>query len=333
MISIIVPIYNGEKYLKKCIDSILSQTYTQLEVILVDDGSSDGSLDICRHYEKSDKRIIVLHKENGGLSDARNAGLRIASGEYITFIDCDDYVHKDMLYIMCRELQKYNADFVTCGLIRLAEGDDVATDCKVDFTDVKVYNKDIALLHIHSDVNVTGPGKLYKRKLFDNLQYELGRYHEDEFMIHQLIYLCKRVVAIQNGYYFYVAHQNSIMADFSYKRLCDALDALTERLYFVKMHKWEAVFHFTVNTFFDYVMQSYRELPESGLKDWKTAQKLLRDRVKLLWKDKEIRSYMSFDARVFYISPEVYFKVEKWRKVKNRVKGAIKNIIGYHISC
>ena len=95
-LSIIVPIYNGERYLRKCIDSILSQTYTDFELILVDDGSKDSSLEICREYEKNDSRVVVFHKENAGLVAARKSGVSIAKGEYIGFVDCDDYIDDDM---------------------------------------------------------------------------------------------------------------------------------------------------------------------------------------------------------------------------------------------
>ena len=116
-LSIIVPIYNGEKYLRKCLDSILAQKYTDFELILVDDGSKDSSLEICREYEKKDSRVIVIHTENGGPVASRKNGVNAANGEYIGFVDCDDYIDEDMFSQMFDALQKNKSDIVVCGII------------------------------------------------------------------------------------------------------------------------------------------------------------------------------------------------------------------------
>ncbi len=116
-LSIIVPIYNGEKYLKKCIDSVLAQTYTDFELILVDDGSTDGSLDICREYEQKDDRVVVFHKENAGLVAARKSGLSLAKGKYIGFVDCDDYIDDDMYSNLMEVAENDGSDIVAGGML------------------------------------------------------------------------------------------------------------------------------------------------------------------------------------------------------------------------
>ena len=117
-VSIIIPVYQGKSYLKRCIDSVLAQSCQEYEIILVDDGSTDGSAEICDEYAEKQKTITVIHKENGGLSSARNAGLEIASGEYVMFIDADDVVHSKMLETELKVLKEENADIFICGLKR-----------------------------------------------------------------------------------------------------------------------------------------------------------------------------------------------------------------------
>ena len=121
LISVIVPVYNVEKYLEKCIDSIINQTYQNLEIILVDDGSTDGSGKICDEYSRKDNRIKVIHKENGGLSDARNIGIKNANGGLIGFIDSDDYITENMFEVLQKDLRKYNADISSCDIQNVNE--------------------------------------------------------------------------------------------------------------------------------------------------------------------------------------------------------------------
>ena len=125
MISVIVPVYNVEKYLRQCLDSVLAQTYRELEIILVDDGSTDGSGAICDEYATRDSRIKVVHQQNGGLSSARNAGLDLATGEYVAFVDSDDYIHETMLELLYQALVENNADTVICNFERVDEKGDV----------------------------------------------------------------------------------------------------------------------------------------------------------------------------------------------------------------
>ena len=116
-ISVIVPIYNADRYLDKCIDSIIMQTYTDLEIILIDDGSTDGSLKICQKYEEQDKRVVVIHRENSGLVAARKLGVKYAHGEYVTFVDADDYIDWDTYEILMNQLDSSNVDIVAFGLL------------------------------------------------------------------------------------------------------------------------------------------------------------------------------------------------------------------------
>ena len=151
-LSIIVPIYNVEPYLRKCIDSILAQTFTDFECILVDDGSPDNCPTICDEYAKKDSRIRVIHKENGGLSDARNAGLDIAQGEYIGFVDSDDYILEDMYSQMILKMDLYHADIVVCGIENIDENGNILENWQ-NLCGDSVYEKEEYINNLYPDIN------------------------------------------------------------------------------------------------------------------------------------------------------------------------------------
>ena len=170
-ISIVVPIYNVEKYLERCIKSIINQTYKNLEIILVDDGSKDNCYNICEIYKKQDNRIVVIHKENGGLSDARNVGLLNSTSELICFIDSDDYVQKDYIEMLYNNLIEFKADISVCGFSHEREGQKSKYE-KREYTET--YDSQEALkkmINLNSNFSVCAWNKLYRKKLFDNIEY------------------------------------------------------------------------------------------------------------------------------------------------------------------
>ena len=205
LISVIVPIYKVEAYLKKCIKSIQNQTYSNLEIILVDDGSPDGCGAICDRYAKEDTRIRVIHKENGGLSDARNKGLDIATGEYILFVDSDDYIHPQMVEILLQHLEVVDADMAVCGFKTVEENEEVIFDC-FDICETAGREKKTEVVGIDAGevfegqavmnnlqyknlLTVVAWNKLYKAELFAELRYPKGRVQEDEFLVHHILHL------------------------------------------------------------------------------------------------------------------------------------------------
>lgn len=187
-ISVIVPVYNVEKYLSQCLDSIIHQTYKNLEIILVDDGSTDSSGLICDNYSQKDKRIKIIHKCQGGLSDARNAGLKIATGEYISFIDSDDFIDKNMYSILINNTQKYNSDivwfnyynyyskkhFINSSIIKNNDLYDLSSSDKIKFAKNLFYQYKM-------DAHVWA--KLYKRSIFNNIKFPYGKLFEDIFVL------------------------------------------------------------------------------------------------------------------------------------------------------
>lgn len=208
LISVIVPIYKVEDFLDECVKSILNQTYTNFELILVDDGSPDRCGKMCDDYQKRDSRIRVIHKENGGLSDARNAGMKIAKGEYWTFIDSDDMVSADYLEVLMQTAQQYDADIV--------QGDytsDNALLGKAEPDTVEVFTREAAMVSFlrMGKVHVSAWAKLYKRSCFAGIEYPKGRINEDKLTIYKNIWISKKIVCVPNWIYYYRLNDNSIM--------------------------------------------------------------------------------------------------------------------------
>lgn len=238
-ISIIVPIYNVEKYLPKCIDSIVGQTYRNLEIILVNDGSPDNSRAICEDYASKDARIKVVNKENGGLSDARNAGLAVATGDYISFIDSDDYIHEDYCGNLMSLMVKHNADMAQCEFLKVYHSIDTF-DSEESNENITVLSSLEALNNLFNEQYVNSVvvwNKLYKRNLFKNIEFPKGKVHEDEYTTYKVLFETKKVVCTSQQMYYYLQRSDSIMGnDFNIKRL-DKLGACQEQIVFYKENK------------------------------------------------------------------------------------------------
>lgn len=216
LVSIIVPIYKVEPYLRRCIDSIVNQTYTNLEIILVDDGSPDSCPQICDEYAAKDNRFVVIHKENGGLSDARNAGLDICKGDYIYFLDGDDFLGKEVIACLHHHITKKDNTAIAIGYFTSFHNDQYSTyrkdwifhECRyiksTDFIDSMLMEKS----------NFAATAKLYRRELFKSLRFKKNKKNEDTIFIADLApiieahsYLC---IDIPNYSYYYTQHSQSI---------------------------------------------------------------------------------------------------------------------------
>lgn len=215
LISVIIAAYNIEQYLGKCIESVQDQTYTRLEIIIVNDGSTDHVSRIAHEYAEKDDRIVVIDKENGGLSDARNAGLDIARGEYIVLVDGDDFVQKDMIRKMYDRIITENAQLCLCGIRVVDDKDEelgniMTIDKKfanVSYTREEVYG---LLTDYFNWYYVVAWNKLYKREIFDELRYPKGKIHEDEFLIHHIVGKCEKITMLEDRLYNYVQRDQSI---------------------------------------------------------------------------------------------------------------------------
>ena len=220
-ISVIVPVYKVEKYLPQCIDSILAQTYKDFELILIDDGSPDNCGKMCDEYAQRDARVRVIHQKNGGLSAARNAGIDMAKGEYIAFVDSDDYVSEEYLEKLYSCLVCNNADISICGMLSFFDGKklDSAESIKKDRTVMTGREACLSIYKMDGRVPVMAWGKMYKASLFDNIRYPNGLIHEDDATTPRLFYKAKNVAMFADALYFYRAREDSITnATFSAKR-------------------------------------------------------------------------------------------------------------------
>ena len=242
LISIIIPIYKVEKYLNNCLDSIINQTYRNLEIILVDDGSPDNCPNICDEYAKKDSRIVVIHKENGGLSSARNAGLDVCTGDYISFIDSDDFVSKGFIKVLYDSLTINKADISECEFSDFVDSeqdtiDNTDLNNKDNSIDSKVYSSREMQLNLLNDAYVNHVvvwNKLYKKSLFENIRFPNGKVHEDEYVTYKVFSEAKAIVYINKQLYYYRKSSNSITgSNFSAKRLV-VLDAYEEKKVFYK---------------------------------------------------------------------------------------------------
>ena len=214
VVSIIVPVFNVEKYLEKCIKSLMDQTIKDIEIILVDDGSKDSSGVICDKYKNLDKRIVVIHKTNGGLSDARNAGLDVASGKYIGFVDGDDYASPDMYCELVDFMEANSCDLVECS-VNYIQGDKIvmhkpkANQVMTGTEALKIHLKGNSKENIP---RVAVWSKLFKRDFWDSRRFPVGKIHEDYFLTTQALFTSKRVGLLRKGLYFHVVdNKNSIM--------------------------------------------------------------------------------------------------------------------------
>ena len=235
LISVIVPVYKVEAYLKKCVDSIVNQTYKNLEIILVDDGSPDGCPKLCDDLAKRDERIVVIHKENGGLSSARNAGIDVARGAYIGFVDSDDYIHPEMYERLYASIVNAHADLCICSCQKINKlGEKISKDSPLK-DEVLSRGQCFSKIFLSNGwYYVTVPMKLYKRELFTGLRFNNGKLHEDEFFIHHLIGKCNTIVTIPDELYMYIKRDDSIMHTLSAKNYLYMMDAYLDRYTFFR---------------------------------------------------------------------------------------------------
>lgn len=243
-ISLIVPIYNIEECVEECIESILNQTFKDFEVILVDDGSTDNSLNICRKYEKKDTRITVVNKKNGGLSDARNAGINKACGEYLCFIDGDDFIVNDTLENMYNLILKNNSQISICNMVRYYGDED---------TDIfyKPSEKEIVLEGNNRFKTLEQPSvcnKMFKSDLFNGVRFPYGKYYEDTFVYHELVMKANSIVLTGKDSYYYRCRRGSILDGGYSKKYFDFMEAIYIRATFldknnIKQYANEAYLH------------------------------------------------------------------------------------------
>lgn len=233
LVSVVVPVYRVQEYLERCVDSLVAQSHAKLEIILVDDGSPDRCGELCDAYAARDIRVRVIHQPNAGLSAARNAGMRIARGEYLAFVDSDDWVHEEYVATLLRLVHDHDADISMC-LFSWTLSDEVPPVDPEGEVRVLSPREVLALLDGPLDMAVAVAwGKLYRRSLFEGIEYPVGRTHEDDYTTHRLLSRARRTALTSAPLYHYRLRPGSIMATHGIVNLRDQGDALVRRAAFL----------------------------------------------------------------------------------------------------
>ena len=318
-VSVIVAVYNAEQYLRKCVDSIISQTYCNLEIILVNDGSTDSYPQICDEYAKTDSRIIVIHKENGGCSEARNVGIDASNGNWIVFVDSDDFIAPNAIEMLYKSANEHNSDMAMCGVNLFIE----------DFDGIKVYETKTLDYGIYSGYDILKTTKLgeliyvvpwnkiYRRRLWQDLRYPVGRIHEDAFVAHHLFGMCNRVVCIPDALYYYRYNVDSITnRPYSIDRL-DDFDALADRAQYYLDNGLREYMGSVLPYYYERLRTKYYRLEDnkSTHKRLSECRKSARRFVRYYFCDKNVLSTVRVATLIFLYCPKLYKFI--WLKKKN----------------
>ena len=247
LISVIIPVYNVEKYLPECLDSVINQSYKNLEIIIINDGSTDNSLSICNEYKEKDSRIRVISQENKGLAATRNVSLELSSADYIMFLDADDYINLDTVKILYENIQIFNADMSLADYTK-----DLELPINVEPTKRFLMSKEDMYNSLYDKhTRATVCASIIKKSLFgEDLRFPEGKIHEDAFVIHKLIDRANIIVYSDNVLYYYRMREDSIThKEFSLKNL-DYLEVLIDRMNFMRAKKYD---YFYAREFYRYV--------------------------------------------------------------------------------
>jgi len=314
IISIIVPVYNVEEYLQRCIDSILNQSFKNFELILVNDGSTDNSLKICKEYLLNDPRVKIINKENGGLSSARNAGINIAKGRYIGFVDSDDWINKEMYKILYELCEKNNSDIAECRYT-VTTGNEMNLDNSSNL--ITILNNEEAIKSLYTNTSygsVVSWNKLYRCELFKDIKFPEGKLNEDQFTTYKLYYKSNKIVLIDKVLYYYFQSTKSIMrSEFTLKKL-DAIEAIeSSHKFFEENNLYDLVLW--NDTLYSFVLIKYFIiLLRNEQFDNKYRNSILekfRGRFWLFIKNEHISIREKLLLMLFYVSPKLYIFINK----------------------
>lgn len=312
LVSIIVPVYNTSKYLEKCLYSLIEQTIQNIEIIVVNDGSTDDSLKIAKNIAKKDNRIKVFSKPNGGLSSARNFGIEKSSGEYIGFVDSDDYVKENMFEQLYNMVEENHAKMAVCGWY-LVENEEVrkcAFECKrVVLNDEQAI--DLLLNHVSYDNFACN--KLFHRSLFQDISFPVGELLEDLSTIYKLIHTAKKIVVDSQPLYYYVLHNNSITSNLYRQVNPDVFKVIEKRknnllsMYPNLTNKIKSNY-FTANKHY-FMISLHSSIRDKEFE--KNRIKEMRKNIRYVWIDKSIPTRVKISSTMISVIPYLYFKVRK----------------------
>lgn len=322
-ISIIVPVYKVEKYLRHCLDSIADQSFTDFEVILIDDGSPDNCGGICDEYAKKDPRFRVIHQENGGISDARNAGLKVVTGKYIGFVDSDDFIEPEMYAVLYRMIQEENADIAVCGVYN-CYGSKRTVSYSAKETFVCDGKQALAIMLEGKKMPATIWNKLYRKELFHNREFLKGKTYEDAFLLPSLLLAADKVAVTTEPFYDYWHRMDSITTCTYSESAWDVIDAYEYTYKEVLNHCPEALSAAAFRLYRAYFLVMDRMLLMS---DYKNIEKypLVVSYLKQNWKEIVRCVYFSKGRRasafVLKCNTAAYRLLVKWNRKRNPYGG------------
>lgn len=302
-ISVIVPCYNVAPYLERCINSVVNQTYHNLDIILVDDGSTDDTGRVCDRLAQTDNRIRVVHKENGGLSDARNAGIDVAQGDFLSFVDGDDYLELDAYEVMVLEMQSPNVSLVSAGII----AEDVDGKINAIMSKEKIIlNREEAFINLLGAVRTIGQSscnKLFRKSLFENLRYKNGIINEDMEILPKILDRCQQVILLNKPIYHYIKRAGSItVSEFSNWKYEGVRIATDTRIFCQKKHPQLVpyAYYYEMDSFFKMFMEVVNS---SNRREFCKQEHVLRTKV-----------------------VKTYFKCMQWKFIRMMYGNKIKNM-------
>jgi len=311
-ISVVVPIYNAEKYIEKCIESIINQTYKKIEILLINDGSTDNSKSICEMYAKKDNRIKILNQKNGGVSKARKNGIKHSNGQYITFVDADDYIDKEMYEIMIKKIESEKCDIVECGYIFVDVNSNIINEKKPKF---ELLHGNEACLNAYLKANNCETflwNKIYKKSLFDNLILDEYSFSEDYLWNIYLFSRCYSKCTINNSLYYYVKNYNGACNSNKNIKKIDGIYAALSGKKYLDENKFSCS-NYCLKYALQYCLLIYKEFYYSKM-DSKYLTKIYK-LFKSNYKLSEIKKIISFTNRIsfklFSFSPKIYLIVDR----------------------
>ena len=308
LISIVVPVYNVEKYIPECVNSLISQTYKNKEIILVDDGSTDTSGALCDEFSKKYDFIKVIHKINGGLSDARNAGMESSKDEFIVFVDSDDYVAEQFIENLADGFDNKDVDISCCAYIRFDDGTAVNAQNQENNLFCKIFSNEEAMKFCYSrhgrNIDIVAWNKLYRKSLFseNHIEYPKGKYFEDLYTTFKLFYYSRNIFITNCPLYFYRQRNGSIMSTaMSFSKYENMLEALKSPLNFYKEHYCKDLLGLAFSMYCRVMInQFYSTKKITNKAERKRIQKFLIDDYAITWSENNVASRLNLFRRILF---------------------------------
>jgi len=309
LISIIVPIYKVEPYLRRCLDSIANQTYTNLEIILIDDESPDKCPQICDEYASKDKRVVVVHKKYGGVSDARNLGLDICSGSFISFIDSDDWIEPDYISILFSLIEDNQADIAVGNYQRFSQNNVIFPKEEL-MTETLSSNELLKKLLFQKNSFTIPWGKLFKKQLFDEIRFPFGKIHEDEYTGYKPYCYAKKIACTSKILYHYLIRSDSITGQEVFQ---DKVDILEDEAKFFHQHGYFYFAHFLLLSLCSEWLKRCRlsKKNKNFMFSYNFCLKKFRDNVCQMHKNPHKTSFSTIILYFIAKAPELYFLYRK----------------------